>query len=758
MGIAAANVDEAAGNTTVDLVVADERAGGVRWLQGRGTGAFQLRALSSLAEIPFGLAIADFDGDGFNDVATLDRSQGTLVVGFGDGNGSFSASVPVAVGGDVRSLAAADRFIAVADASTNHVVLARVDEGRNLVVVDSLPVGAEPVALAAGDFDGNGLADVAVANRGAGTVTILRQGGGRVFSVFGTVTVGSGVSAVAWGDVDRDGAADLVAALDSGEVVVFHNDARRNFRRVFAMPAGLDPIAIFVLDDRSPGQVVTGDGRPDIVLLHRGADDIGVLSGVGDGRFEASSRLVVGADPVGLAAGNFDEDEAGAVDLASANSDGTVSVIRGQGGGSFVASVSFATSAEPVAFQIADFDRDGFLDVLVLNHGDGTLSLLRGNGRGSLRPRQDFAAFSGAKFLAAGDFDGDGFVDAAVARDDQARISILPNGVAGFGLPKTLLADGTVSALIARDLDRDGRADLLALQLQLGRALVWRSAGPSGFEPARLLDMGSSPVSAVVADVVGDSNPDVVVGVQNPDQIVIFAGLGGAEFQEVARVDLPAVPSQLAVDDFIADGIPDIAVLSSFAGRLDVLAGRGSGRWEPAGTQPVELGTTGLASADLNGNGVSDLVAVHPEGSTVTVWSGNGNGQYLVTRFPVGRGPQDVRVANLNVASDATGGLAELVTLNTGGNTVTVLRNISRATLPPATVTPTLGPGTPPPPDSPTPLPTRTRRPAGAGKSSGGCHILGRAGAVREGIPLFVGVGLLGAFRMARCRCRRLRG
>lgn len=723
-GIAVGSLDPSRGNAFVDLLVTDRSSGGVRWLEGRGTGAFQPRTLSTLAGKPEGLSLADLNGDGILDVSTFDRESGEVLVAFGNGDGTFRDSVSTSIGGDLRGIVTADSFVVVADAAANQVVICEVEAGPVLSVIDSIGVGAEPVALATGDFDGNGLTDVAVGSRTGGNVTLLRQGGGRVFSPVATLSVGTGVSAAALGDVNADGTLDLLVTHETGELVVLRNDARRTFTRVFTGQVGIHPVALRVVDDRSVGQVVTGDGRADALVLDRGANDVLVLGGLGDGRFEVSSRLVVGNDPVGLAVGDFDEDQQGAVDFATANQgSGSLSVVRGQGGGSFVAAASFGTGPNPVAFTIADFDRDGWLDVVTLNRGDGTVSFLRGNGRGSLKPRQDFAARAGATLLASGDFDGDGFVDLAAAAPDDSRITILPNGISGFGLAKTVNAEVAVAVLLARDLDFDGRADLVALQPTVGRVLVLRSAG-ANFDAPRVVEFVGTATTIGLAQVLRDANVDLVVGVGEPASLLVFEGLGGGDFRQVGAATLPSAPAYLAVDDFIPDGVPDVAVLSSGAGRLYLLRGDGTGNWTRVTDEGVIPGSSGLAAADLNGNGIADLVLCDPQRSTVTAFSGDGAGRFAEFAFPVGKGPIDVAVANLNVVSDATGGLAEVVSLNAEANTVTVLRNISRATAPPATATPTVGPGTPPPPEPPTPLPTRTRRPA-ASKQGKGCAVVG---------------------------------
>lgn len=720
-GVAAQNLNpigQPGGDDFLDLTVADRGGNSVRWLQGRGTGAFQLRVPVAVGSEPVGILCRDLDLDGQLDVATA-NAGGSVSVLFGRGNGGFDPAVSITLGGAPRAIAAIDSLLLIADENRASVVLVRVTVDRQLQAVNALPVGSEPVALASGDLDGNGTEEVAVANRASGTVSLLRLSAPDSVAVMGTVTVGALPSAVAIGDVNADGQADLLVGEQQNATLSVYLNARGAFTRSATVEVGKAPVAIAIAGDVERGELATEDGQADLFVVGGEANDLAVLAGLGGGRFEVRSRLTTGSQPAAIAVGQIDEDVDGLIDLAVANRDGTVSVLRGQGAGSYLGAAAFATDPQPLALVSADFDRDGFGDIVTLNQ-IGTVSLLRGNGRGSLRAPVNSTAIADPVALVSGDFNGDFYPDVVVSNLVDSSVALLRGSPTGFEAPRVVDTGAVSPRLVAVDLDLDGLADLLAMQPDLNRVALLRGTN-SGLAASGAIDVGGVPVALQAGRVVGDGNPDVVVVAVNPARVIVYPGLGGGEVAAPVITLLRDDPSEIVLDDFVVDGIPDIATLSVMSGRLRVFRGLGDGTFDEIQDIAAPAQPLGLAAADLNGNGAADLVTLSNARDAVFVYTGTGSGQFTTNRFQVGRLPTGLVIAGLNTAADPTGGLAEVVTANWEADTVTVLRNVTRADAPPATPTETVGPQTPTPRPPASPLPTRTRNTsAGQGEDGGG--------------------------------------
>jgi hypothetical protein len=84
-----------------------------------------------------------------------------------------------------------------------------------------LATGADPVAVAFGDLDGDGFPDGISANQGGGTATVILSNGNGGTAVDTSTAVGSSPRAVATGSFDSDAKADAaVANYDSNSVTI----------------------------------------------------------------------------------------------------------------------------------------------------------------------------------------------------------------------------------------------------------------------------------------------------------------------------------------------------------------------------------------------------------------------------------------------------------------------------------------------------------------------------------------------------------
>jgi hypothetical protein len=185
-------------DSQMDLVVSS--IGRVAILLGDGTGSFTIANRMSVGlysgDSPAWVEVADIDGDTLGDIVTANPESDHLFVLSGDGAGKFDEPRAWPSGGlDPRAIVAADfnrdgwLDLAAANSSSNTVTV-RLNDGFGGFgsIIDPDPprgrpvrpneaivisVGSLPVGIAAGDLDGDGDPDLAVANQGDDSVSVL---------------------------------------------------------------------------------------------------------------------------------------------------------------------------------------------------------------------------------------------------------------------------------------------------------------------------------------------------------------------------------------------------------------------------------------------------------------------------------------------------------------------------------------------------------------------------------------------------------
>jgi hypothetical protein len=327
LAVAVADVN---GDGNPDLVVgtATGMGGIVSVLLGKGNGTFQAAQNFSVdaAGAPYGVAVADVNGDGRLDIISANPgSSGTVSVLLGNGDGTFQAA-------------------------------------------QNFAVGSESLAVAVADVNGDGKADLIVT--GYNAVSVLLGNGNGTFQAAQNFAVGSAPRAVAVADVNGDGRLDIITAnAGNSTVSVLLGNGNGTFQAAQSFATtGTTPNSIAVAD-------VNGDGRPDLVVTNRFGVGVNVFLGNGNGTFKAAKNFTVGSEPYSVAVADINGD--GHPDIVTANSgSNNVSVLLGKGNGTFKAAKNFAAGFSPISLAVADVNRDGLPDLAVAN-GE-TVSVLLG--------------------------------------------------------------------------------------------------------------------------------------------------------------------------------------------------------------------------------------------------------------------------------------------------------------------------------------------------------------------------------------------
>ncbi len=276
------------GDGKVDLAISLPDANEVQVVLGNGDGTFTPKSAISVDGV-YVVATGDFNGDAKPDLVTVNFGPGTLTILLGNGDGTFreGATITTPVNGP-----------------------------------GGLAVG--PVSVAVGDFNGDGIPDLAVANcprfdQGAtGSVTILLGNGDGTFTAQAeNPDAGGQPLFITAGDLNGDGIPDLVVSdmnggyPELGNLTVLIGKGDGSFTPTTVSPqTGSIPYSVAVAD-------FNGDGKADLAVANAGSKTITVLLGNGDGTFAAPLTTAAGADPVFAAVGDFNGD--GIPDLAAAN-------------------------------------------------------------------------------------------------------------------------------------------------------------------------------------------------------------------------------------------------------------------------------------------------------------------------------------------------------------------------------------------------------------------------------------------------------
>lgn len=335
-------------------------------------------------------------------------------------------------------------------------------------------VGASPTAISSADYNGDGKLDLLVSREfSRGQLVVMLGEGNGTFREAGTlIGGGSPRGGGATQDLDGDGNLDLILAdLDPGFVSVMRGVGNGSFEGAINYQVGRSPASMKVVD-------LDDDGEFDIVLVNRRPDDHGnyqdihghytVLLGNGDCTFQEQRTVEFGAEPRGLAVGDWNGD--GKLDLAIGDDYlSQVTTLLGRGDGTFTPNETYLVPFGASGITVADLNGDKQPDLIVRHTG---ITVLLGQ-RGRFYIIGEYVT-ENSDSLALSDFDMDGNIDIATAR----RL-LLGDGRGNFPRIYPFDKQNASGFVWAADFNGDRRPDLVVSDRARNRISVYLNQAPA---------------------------------------------------------------------------------------------------------------------------------------------------------------------------------------------------------------------------------------------------------------------------------------
>jgi hypothetical protein len=426
---------------------------------------------------PVAIVSADFNNDGNADLAVADRITDKVNIFFGNGAGAFTAGPTLTltappssmVAGDFDGNGSVDLAVATSPGSGSAAVSVFLNTAGTFAPaqVTTLYAGGssnDPVALVAGNFNGDNHLDLAATDYSQGSVLVLDGTGAGTFNAAATYVIDSQPTSIVAADFNNDGFTDLAIAATQPAT---GTSATTQVISLLEGQTGGTFIAggTIALTSSSANVLATADLNNDGLtdLIAGGADGVGetLLNETSAGGSFAFTAAAVGALPgpasaVAAADFNFDGDPdvifsdgnlgnivAGSGTIITSQSE--VSVIEGNGDGTFATTTTsdFPTAAPPVALALGDFNNDGKIDVAVADESTGQVSILLNNTAGTVaRPTTTTLATSAAAAPAATAVT----LTATVATAGVGFDAGVPTGTVHFYDGTALLGSATLAA------------------------------------------------------------------------------------------------------------------------------------------------------------------------------------------------------------------------------------------------------------------------------------------------------------------------
>jgi PKD repeat protein len=623
------------------------------------------------------IVIGNFTGDKYPDIAvassdiTPSTTPGRVEVMRGY---LYSSSVLLQGGNGTNALAAGDfdddglDELAVANYYDSTVLLYHQPFLNFMPAYAKLSLIGAPVDLVAGKFNGDSLTDLAVITESPSALCFFFQSAGslRLEGPDLTVPLRNAPSKIAVGDLNGDPWNDLAIISESDNVSFgFYGPGTEVWPSIpdFEFPVSGVPRSSLIGD-------LDGDAQNDLAVASARPDWSGSHIAIYPARSPtfSNSNATTWTDPT---------DASSMIAVGDLNGDDVEDlVLMNHNAGSFDYQLSFDNVVRPPIslgylpshILVEDFNNDGFSDVLTTESGESNFTI---NFGGNPFPSRTtiLTCNGGIMDIALGDFNSDSLQDLVIATDDGRLDFFFNSGQtepfrALYEFAPTLGAG--IWSVVAGDFNSDGLTDIaythsirkITILLQ-SRSVPFGSASES---IPLSHSAGSDFTSIWSGDVTGDGKADIAAMRQSDPSIYLFdQTMFTSSPHPYVALTFPEIPEFVSVLDATDRGYADVVAIFNSADLLFLYRQEG-------GALPSTPSMTFVTGAGPNyatiGDGTRDHrgdMLVNEVGShTVSAWS-------MINIPPVvhAGGPYEAREGDLlQLNGTVTTGTSEIPFMN----------------------------------------------------------------------------------------------
>ena len=350
-------------------------------------------------------------------------------------------------------------------------------------VAESGPVGN----ITTGDYNRDGKPDFSIMKQtgsGANAIAIYQNDGSSQFHKTVELPIGGQNYRHVAVDINNDGNLDIVVPLSGTQSIIqtFLGDGKGGFT-----PGPTTPETSAFASDVVAGDF-NGDNRADIATIEcesaSGNCNIEIYLGNGTGAFTHYQTVLAGGHVYSLVATDFNKD--GKVDVA-AEVDQYTEVWFGAGTGSFGSPyvIQVPDTVTPNSIAVGDFNGDAVPDLAIeVPHvcgsacGNNKVWIYKSNGDGTFTQGAKFdIGPAAAGYLRVGDINGDlkqDIISWSGAHYGGGAEYALGNGDGTFAAPVRMGVGDESADFILRDMDLDGRLDIITDEYIAWGVVVFR--------------------------------------------------------------------------------------------------------------------------------------------------------------------------------------------------------------------------------------------------------------------------------------------